>query len=41
MKFCFWCGKPATHYCTGCGHWICDSLTCRFKSVAQTLGFGK
>jgi hypothetical protein len=30
---CHWCGAPATHLCTGCGHWICDGTVCALKSV--------
>jgi hypothetical protein len=35
---CQQCGKkPATHYCSGCGKWICDSALCAAKSAVQTL----
>ena len=39
MGPCWWCNAPATHYCSGCGHYICSSAACIAKSVAATLGF--
>lgn len=35
---CEWCGEPATHFCTGCGKWVCDALACGLKS---TIAAGK
>jgi hypothetical protein len=35
---CQQCGKrPATHFCTGCGKWICDSPVCAARSAVDTL----
>lgn len=37
---CQWhCGKRATHFCYGCGKWICDGVMCNLKSAANTFGF--
>ena len=35
---CYWCGDDATHYCTGCGKYVCDKWLCKTKSIAATLG---
>lgn len=41
-QMCQWnCGALATHYCNGCGKWICSGLACLRKSVALGLGFGR
>lgn len=32
---CYYCGKPATHYCTDCGHLLCDSGECGAKARAE------
>lgn len=37
-KFCAYCGDPATHFCSGCGNWICDRVLCNAKGAAKTLG---
>lgn len=37
-KFCGYCGAPATHFCDGCGQWVCDRFLCNAKGAAKTLG---
>jgi len=33
---CGWCGKnDATHFCKGCGKWICDSALCVARGAAS------
>lgn len=32
---CFYCGQPATHFCSGCGHYICLSAKCNFQATAD------
>lgn len=40
--YCEWgCGRLATHFCSGCGKWICSHPWCIAKSVAYTAGFGR
>lgn len=34
---CAWCGEPATHYCTGCGKWICNKPSCIANSAASAV----
>ncbi len=35
---CQQCGtNEATHYCSGCGKWICDGPACAMKSAAESL----
>jgi hypothetical protein len=34
---CYWCGAPATHFCPGCGKWICDAYACGLKSVSAVV----
>lgn len=36
---CAYCGGIATHYCNGCGNWVCNSAWCNARAVAATLGF--
>lgn len=36
--FCGYCGAPATHFCSGCGKWICDRFLCNAKGAAVALG---
>ena len=37
---CEWhCGNRATHYCNGCGKWICNSPKCNAYSIADSFGF--
>lgn len=31
---CHWCGADATHFCRGCGKWICSAPLCVLKSAA-------
>lgn len=33
MPKCAWCDNRATHFCTACGKWICNSPTCIISSV--------
>jgi len=35
---CAWCGKPATHFCSDCGKYICDKWICKAKSAAVVVG---
>lgn len=37
-KMCAYCGDRATHFCSGCGNWICDRALCVIKGAAKTLG---
>lgn len=32
---CFYCYAPATHFCTMCGHMICDSPICAASAAAS------
>jgi hypothetical protein len=37
---CQWhCGRPYTHFCDGCGKWICSHPWCLARSGALALGF--
>lgn len=34
MGLCQWgCGRPATHFCTSCGKYICSHPACLWKST--------
>lgn len=38
MRLCEWnCGRIATHFCSGCGKWICSSPGCLAKSTAAAV----
>jgi hypothetical protein len=37
--YCAYCDNFATHFCNGCGNWVCNSPKCNAKAVAKTLGF--
>lgn len=34
-EYCF--KRAATHFCTGCGHWVCDDKLCNARAGAKTL----
>ena len=34
---CEICGAPATHLCTGCGKYLCDSIACAAKGAASAI----
>lgn len=36
-KQCAYCGRQATHFCTGCGNWVCDGALCAARAAAKTL----
>jgi len=31
---CYYCGAPATHFCSQCGHWLCGSKLCISRAAA-------
>jgi hypothetical protein len=36
MPNCEYCGiNKATHFCTNCGHWVCNSPACLYKAAAK------
>lgn len=38
MMICDYCkNRPATHFCSGCGHWVCSSPLCLFKAAAAAI----
>ncbi len=41
MRPCGYCGQPSTHFCTGCGSWVCDRFLCTAKAAAKALGVTK
>jgi hypothetical protein len=32
---CFYCGEVATHFCYGCGHWLCNSAHCNARAAGE------
>jgi len=34
---CFYCGLAATHFCAGCGNYVCDSLKCAAQAAASAI----
>ncbi len=32
---CHYCGGQATHFCSGCGHYICLSAKCNIQAAAD------
>jgi hypothetical protein len=34
---CFYCMEPATHFCTACGHWLCERNLCKNKARTNAL----
>jgi hypothetical protein len=34
MNPCYYCGAQSTHFCSQCGHWLCNSLVCEGRAVA-------
>ncbi len=31
------CGLEATHFCNGCGKWLCDSMKCNTLAAAKAV----
>jgi hypothetical protein len=36
MHTCFYCGNAATGYCSGCGHYVCNSPICNGLATLDT-----
>lgn len=34
---CAYCGHAATHFCTGCGNWVCDAGLCATRAAAAAF----
>lgn len=34
---CEICGRAATHFCTGCGKHLCDSMACMTRAAAGAI----
>lgn len=34
---CYYCGEVATHFCFGCGHWLCNSAHCNAQAAAGAV----
>ena len=34
---CAYCGLSATHFCSGCGKWVCDKMSCAAKGAAAAF----
>lgn len=38
---CEYCGtRQATHFCSGCGHWVCSWPTCMARASAAAIKRG-
>ncbi len=37
MQRCERCGAIATHFCTSCGKWLCDSTLCKTVSAGKAV----
>ena len=34
-RLCEYCSRNrATHYCSNCGHWVCNSPACEARAIA-------
>jgi hypothetical protein len=41
MMICEYCRKnQATHFCSTCGHWVCNSPLCELRAGAKGLQNG-
>ena len=38
VEVCGYCGRDSTHFCDGCGKYICDRVVCVAKGAARSLG---
>jgi len=34
---CAYCGLAATHFCSGCGKWVCDKGICASKAAVSAI----
>jgi hypothetical protein len=37
LQNCEICGAPATHFCRGCGKWLCDKMSCNTRAAAAAV----